>query len=93
MGASLGTTNSNEVGPTGTMGPLPMRGTGCVNSLALLCELTMLKWEEEVSPIAVALNLIREWDSSSGGRTPTPLQGILNSLPIHVLQVSVKEYS
>ena len=38
-GASAGTTNSNDVGPTSTMGPEPILGTGWVNSFALVCEL------------------------------------------------------
>lgn len=38
-GASAGTINSNDVGPTSTMGPEPILGTGWVNSFALVCEL------------------------------------------------------
>lgn len=36
-GISSGTQNWNDVGPTGKIGPLPILGTGWVNSLALLC--------------------------------------------------------
>lgn len=38
-GAPAGTTNSNDVGPTSTIGPEPILGTGWVNSFALVCEL------------------------------------------------------
>ena len=30
-GAPSGTTNSNDVGPTGNISPEPILGTGCVN--------------------------------------------------------------
>ena len=92
-GAPAGTTNSNDVGPTWTMGPEPILGTGWVNSLALVCELMTSIWAEHVSLTAVAFIFITEWDSSSGGRTPTARQWILNSRPIPVLQVRSNSYS
>lgn len=92
-GAPAGTTNSNDVGPTSTMGPEPILGTGWVNSLALVCELMTSIWAEHVSLTAVAFIFITEWDSSSGGRTPTARQWILNSRPIPVLQVRSNSYS
>lgn len=92
-GAPVGTTNSNDVGPTSTMGPEPILGTGWVNSLALVCELMTSIWAEHVSLTAVAFIFITECDSSSGGRTPTARQWILNSRPIPVLQVRSNSYS
>ena len=92
-GAPPGTTNSNDVGPTSTMGPEPILGTGWVNSLALVCELMTSIWAEHVSLTAVAFIFITECDSSSGGRTPTARQWILNSRPIPVLQVRSNSYS
>lgn len=92
-GASAGTINSNDVGPTSTMGPEPILGTGWVNSFALVCELMTSMWAAHVSETAVAFILITEWESSSGGRTPTALQWSLNSRPMPVLQVRSNSYS
>ena len=92
-GAPAGTTNSNDVGPTSTMGPEPILGTGCVNSFALVCELMTSICAEHVSLTAVAFILITECDSSSGGRTPIARQWSLNSRPIPVLQVRSNSYS
>ena len=54
IGAFGGTTNSNDVGPTGKMGPLPILGTGWVNSLELKWELITKTCEDEESFTAVA---------------------------------------
>ena len=92
-GAPAGTTNSNDVAPTATMGPEPILGTGWVNSFALVCELMTSIWAEHVSETAVAFILMTECESSSGGRTPTARQCSLNSRPIPVLQVKSNSYS
>lgn len=92
-GAPAGTTNSNDVGPTSTMGPDPILGTGWVNSFALVCELMTSMWAAHVSETAVAFILMTECESSSGGRTPTARQCSLNSRPIPVLQVRSNSYS
>lgn len=92
-GAPAGTTNSNDVGPTSTIGPEPILGTGWVNSFALVCELMTSIWAGHVSDTAVAFILITECESSSGGRTPTARQWSLNSRPIPVLQVRSNSYS
>ncbi len=88
IGDLSGTINSKEVGPEGNTGPRPILGTGWVNSLELKWELTTKIWALDVSLIPVALNLMSDCDSSRGGRTPTALQGSLNSLPIPDLQIS-----
>ena len=66
MGASLGTTNSNDVAPTSATGPRPMRGTSWVNSLLLVCELITDKHVVDESPTEVARNEMTDWDKSNG---------------------------
>ena len=68
------------MGPTGTISPLLILGTGCVNSLALVCVFKTLKVAMDESSNAVAAKWMVEWERSRGGWTPTPLQAILNSL-------------
>ena len=59
-GAFGGTTNSNDVGPTSAMGPVPILGTGWVNSLLLVWLLMTSMWVADLSPRAVAFILISE---------------------------------
>ena len=87
MGAFPGTVNSNDVGPTGNTGPLPILGTAWVNSLELRWEFLTNTLAAELSFMAVALNLTRDSDNSNGGKTPTAAQDNLNSLPMPDLQV------
>ena len=60
--------------------PLPILGTGWVNSFMLVWELTTCKAAEETSFRVVEAKCITCLDNSRGGCTPVPLQKSLNSL-------------
>jgi hypothetical protein len=47
--------------------PLPILGTGCVNSLVLVCELTTWAVADDTSYKAVAAKCITWCESSNGG--------------------------
>ena len=92
-GASSGTKNSNDVGPTGNISPEPILGTGCVNWFVLKWLLVTNILIVEVSLTAVARNFIRLSDNSRGGNTPIPLHLSVNSRPIWDLQSKLNLYS
>ena len=60
--------------------PLPILGTGWVNSFMLVCELTTWREAVDTSYRDVARKCTTWFVNSSGGWTPTPTHAILNSL-------------
>lgn len=77
---SLGGLKENSLGAAGAAVSLAAKALGWLDESGPVSRLDRYSKAVEWSPIAVGPNLTSEWESSSGGRTPTARHGRWKSL-------------